>query len=181
MDLKKSLHFTDQSENCIFRSLHEKDVSEDYVTALNSQRSYLFNNPVDLDIEWQREYVRRIRLSKSDAICGLFAKTNLIGTAGMQSLSREGEETTLGMLVLDKVSRGKGYGKTLVWSACYLLKSLLGTRRFTAGAERYNKPSIRTFLACGFAAADSSPKKYKLELDPSDLVKPDFINNVLIV
>jgi len=111
------------------------------------------------------EYVRRIRLSESDAICGLFSKTILVGTAGVQSISWEGEDTTFGILVLDKESRGKGYGKTLVWATCYLLNALFGICRFGAGAEADNAPSVRSFLSCGFVVADSNQGKCRLEMN----------------
>jgi len=181
MVLKKNLHFGVHNKNCIFRSLHEKDVSEDYIAALNLQRAYLIDNPTDLDIPWQRAYVRRIRLSRSDAICGLFSKTGLIGTAGIQSISRGGDDTTFGIFVLDKESRGKGYGKTLVWATCYLLNSLFEIRHFRAGAESANIPSVFSYLSCGFVVTDSNQGKLRLEINSEHLKKPDFIDNILIV
>jgi len=181
MELKKSLRFAVQNENSfMFRSLHEDDVSKDYVAALNLERTYLLNNPADLDIEWQREYVRRIRLTEFDAICGLFAKTSLIGTAGIQSVSREEKGTTFGIFVLDKESRGKGYGKTLVWATCYLINKLFGIRRYRAGAEPANASSVRSFLSCGFVLSDSKQGKCRLEMNFTNLRKPEFISNILI-
>ena len=181
MELKKSLRFAVHNENgFMFRSLNEEDVFENYVAALNSERTYLLNNPADLDVEWQREYVRRIRLSESDAICGLFAKTSLVGTAGIQSISWEGEDTTFGIFVLDKESRRKGYGKTQVWATCYLLNAVFGVRRYRAGVESTNAPSVRSFLTCGFVVSDSKQGKCRLEMNFPNLKKPKFINNILI-
>jgi RimJ/RimL family protein N-acetyltransferase len=181
MELKRRLLFNVRSEDqFIFRSLHEDDVSLNYINALNLQRTYLVNNPDDLDLKWQRDYIRKIRLSKSDAICGLFRKNQLLGTSGMQSIHGEGEGVTFGIFVLDKESRGKGYGKTLVWATCYLLNALFGIRHFGAGAEAANTPSVRSFSSCGFDDIDSNQGEIKLDMDYSNFRKPGFISNIMI-
>lgn len=181
MELKKSLHFAVYRDNFMFRSLHEDDVSENYVAALNSEQTYLLNNPADLDVKWQREYVRRIRLSRFNAVCGLFAKSCLVGTAGIQSISWGGEDTTFGIFVLDKESRGKGYGKMLVWATCCLLNELFEISRFGAGAETSNAPSVRSFISCGFVVVASKQDKSRMEMNFMNLKKPEFISSIVII
>jgi RimJ/RimL family protein N-acetyltransferase len=179
MDLTKKLLFTIKSQDCIFRSLSARDVTESYIQALKKQKTYLSNNHEDIDMQWQQKYIENIWLSPADTICGLFINSKLIASAGIQNLNSD-KATTIGIFVFDEKSRGIGYGKTLVWASCYLSNNCCNVNYFEAGMERTNVPSLKSFLACGFKIIDKNEKNYKVGLKIDKLQKPNFINKVII-
>lgn len=70
METNKKLSFAIQEKDFVFRSLKEADVTEAYVHALKKQKSYLTNNPDNITVQWQQEYIRKIIASPFDAIFG---------------------------------------------------------------------------------------------------------------
>ncbi len=179
MELEKRLLFTGRDGDSIFRSLSEEDVTESYVNVLRNQREFLTANPENIDIHWQQKYIRNIRLSNSDTICGLFSNSVLVGTAGIQNIKKS-ETATIGIFVFDPELRGKGYGKTLIWSGCYLISHLFSVSSFAAGAKKGNVASWKAFLSCGFQIAEEGKDMLKLALEIGDLRRPDFIDNIKV-
>ena len=180
MELAKKLRFIIKDSNCIFRSLSASDVTESYIQALKKQRAYLSNNPEDINIQWQKRYIEKIRLCSSDTICGLFINSELVASAGIQNLKSD-KATTIGIFVFDEKLRGKGYGKTLVWASCYLSNNCCNVNYFEAGMERTNVPSLKSFLACGFKVIDKNEKKIKVGLKIDELKKPKLIDKIIII
>jgi len=193
MELLKKLKFTIGNSQCIFRTLTPEDVSPSYVDALKKTRGVIQTVPEDINIEWQRSYIQKILLSPCDTICGLFIDSKLIGTSGIQNLSvdrianRDIElaqgytySCTLGILVLSEKLRGKGYGKALVWAACYLANSCCGVQTFEAGIKKCNTPSLESFLGCGFKLKGESADSVNVKVKTSELVKPGFIETIII-
>ena len=85
MELGKFIFFKINKMNCEFKSLHETDVSQDYVSGLKYQKEYIMNIPSLVSFSSQKKYINDILYSKGDAICGLFINNELVGTAGIQS------------------------------------------------------------------------------------------------
>ena len=85
MELDKSLFFKIKDMNCEFRTLHDSDVSKEYVDGLKQQTKYIMNIPKNVSISSQKKYVKDVLCSKDDTICGLFINNKLVGTAGVQS------------------------------------------------------------------------------------------------
>ena len=179
MELYKTLSFLIDGKIFLFRSLTEEDVTQSYVEALRRQQMFLTNNPADIDVLWQKDYIRKIHASQWDAICGLYEGKSLLGTAGVQSI-KPGTETTIGMFVLHPESRGRGYGKLLVWSSCFLINRLFGIEDFAAMAKKSNIASWKAFLACGFQIARETDDAYRLALGISELRVPDGVEEVTI-
>ncbi len=179
MELKKQLRFTIDNDSFTFRFLSPEDVTESYVEALRRQRFFLTNNPVDINLQWQQDYVKRIQSSASDTICGLFLNSELIATTGIQNI-RNGEMATIGIFVLDETLRGRGFGKTAVWSACYLIKELFEIIYFGAGVKKTNIASSKLFLACGFKVEREGVDNLKLKLKVDELVKPGLVKEIVI-
>jgi len=194
MKLEKELKFTiHHNSQCLFRILSPEDVSQSYINALKSSRGPIKNVPEDIDIKWQQGYIKKILQSPCDTICGLFIGSELIGTSGIQNLSAGGSDNraielaqghtcgcTLGILVLDEALRGRGYGKTLVWAACYLANNCCGVGTFAASMGKTNLPSLKSFLACGFQVREESPGGVNVELKIGELVKPEFVERIIV-
>jgi predicted GNAT family N-acyltransferase len=128
MELDKSLFFKIKDMNCEFRTLHDSDISKEYVDGLKQQTNYLLHIPKNVSVSSQKKYLKDILYSKDDTICGLFINNKLVGTAGIQSSTlylQYIEEpakfvATIGIIIFDKNYRGMKLGTTLVWAATYL-------------------------------------------------------------
>lgn len=195
MELGKSLSIIMNNGEgvVVFRTLRVEDVSEFYISALRKERELIENASEDITIQWQKSYVSDILISSCDTICCLCKNSELIGTAGVQNLSksRSGNrlmpmaiggtyDCTLGVLVIDEKERGKGYGRTLVWSSCYLVNNCLGIKVFKASIKKSNLPSLKSFLSCGFLATDEGEVSLNVELEMGHLKKPEIIERVVV-
>ncbi len=188
MEIKNRIIFQKGSDSFEFGPIGEEDVTNHYVKALQNQKSYVQNIHADISLEKQKAYVKKIRASKNDAIFGLFVKGQLVGTSGVQNIKGPGF-TSIGVLVFDKDERKKGYGKTLVWASAYLLSQTLGCSQFSAGMEKTNIASFKTFKACGYDILKEGKydilKEIKdcfiMKLNASDLVVPEDMSEIEIV
>lgn len=193
LELRKTLKFIIDTSECIFRTLSPEDVSEFYAHSLRKERELLEKVPEDITIKWQQNYIKKFLLSPCDTICGLFMDSELIGTSGIQNISVNGIATrcikmakgytydcTLGIFVLSEMLRGRGYGRTLVWASCYLVNNCFGVETFKASMKKNNIPSLKSFLACGFQVKEESIDGLNVELKIGDLLKPEFIDKIII-
>ena len=179
MRFNKTLKFYKYEDECIFQTLTINDVTESYIKGLKHQKRYLVNNPEEINIRWQQDYIKKIIISEEDTICGLFVNNILVGTAGLQNLNKD-KPVTLGIFVFDNKLRGKGYGKTLVWSSCYLVHNCMNISNFGAGMEKNNIPSLKSFLSCGFKIINENEKYYEVKLNIEELQKPKNIDNITL-
>jgi len=185
MEFDRSLAFKIDGVGFQFRTLRESDVNQEYMDGLKTQTVYIENIHPNANLETQKQYVKGIMNSIGDTICGLFTKGKLVGTAGIQrSLSDSflrsintpiKDLATVGIFVFNKNNRGKGLGKTLVWSATYLFYKCTKTDWFGAGMEKENVPSYKSFLSCGYQEVFNNEKYYKVLLHISELRKPELI------
>jgi len=191
LELNKSLRFQIGSHKCLYRTLAPTDVSESYIRALKEEQQVIEHSPSNVNIEWQQGYVRETLRSSSETICGLFVGSELIGTSGIQNLSPGKDanrwielacggtyDCTLGILVFSQISRGRGYGKTLVWASCFLSNSSYGIETFKASMKKHNVASLKSFLACGFQVNGESENGFNVELSFGELKMPGDVNNV---
>lgn len=195
MKIPGSLQFTFNGEKHTFRALVPQDVDMPYVLALRNERLFIENRTADISIESQQKYVNDILNAEVDTLCGLFSGSHSIGTCGIQNLTSDKSKNrememavgftsncTVGILVFDHLMRGKGYGKTLVWSGCYLSYYLLGITLFEASVLKQNEASLKAFLACGFKISDESEGGVNLALKGNTaLLKPESVKNPVII
>ena len=188
MELNKSLSFKISNFTCAFRTLNESDVSQEYVSGLKDQKEYISHIPIDISISSQKKYVNDILYSNSDSICGLFINHELVGTAGVQSTNSFLQQiedpneyvATIGIFLFNKSYRGMGFGKTLVWGATYLFHNSTQAEWFGAGMEKENIPSMKSFLSCGFKQIYEDKEGYRVLINYSELIKPEFIKDETI-
>ena len=188
MELDKSLLFKIKDMSCESRTLHDSDVSKEYVNGLKQHTKYIMNIPNNVSISSQKKYVKDVLCSKDDTICGLFINNKLVGTAGIQSSTLylqyiEGPAkfvATIGIFLFDKNYRGMKLGTTLVWAATYLYHNCVQVEWFGAGMEKENIPSLKSFLSCGFRKIYEDKENCKVLLNYSELTKPEFIKDETI-
>ena len=186
MELDRTLFFKIKDMNCEFRTLHNMDVNQDYVSGLKEQNEYIENIPTKLNISTQKIYINNILSNKNATICGLFINNKLVGTAGVQSSTKFLQNiqvpsklvSTIGILVINKNFIGMGMGKTLVWATTFLLHDSTGAVWFGAGMAKENIPSLKSFLSCGFRKEFEDQQNYKVLLNHQNLIKPEFIYGV---
>lgn len=194
MKIPGHLQFSVNGEKHIFRTLEPQDIDMAYVLALRQQIAFIENRTNDITIECQRKYVNNILESEIDTICGLFSGSQLIGTSGIQNLSRDKGKNrkirmavgstpncTLGVFVLNDLMRGRGYGKALVWSSCYLSYCQLGINLFEASVRKQNIESLKAFIACGFKISEESEVGANLELKVNELVQPKHVKEAVLI
>jgi len=179
MELEKKLSFICNLSQSEFRSLNIKDVSDSYIRGLNAEKNNLVNVPIDVNIKSQQRYISNILQSKENTVCGLFINCELVGTAGIQNISKDCV-SSIGIFVFDKKLRGRGYGKTLIWASCALVNACHGIREFSAGMKKTNALSFKSFLSCGFKVIRESEDGYVVQLRFENLQKPPIIERVVI-
>ena len=188
MELEKTLFFKFNKMNCEFRTLHDSDVSKEYVDGLKKQTKYIMNIPKNVSILSQKRYVKDIHCSKNNTICGLFINNKLVGSTGIQSSTSYLKYidvpatfvSTIGILLFDKNYRGMKLGTSLVWLSTYLFHNCVQAEWFGAGMEKDNIPSMKSFLSCGFKKIYEDKKTCKMLLNYSELTKPEFIKDETI-
>lgn len=186
MELSHKLLLTIGGTEYHFRSMTGAHLSNSYVNSLKESSTYIKH--ITQNVQEQKEYINDIRESPNNTICGLFLGQHLIGTTGIQNLYpdkfvriAEGfNHCTLGILITDRTMLGKGFGKTLVWSACVLANKCCGTRIFEAGIKKHNDSSLKSFLSCGFKIVEEYSNSIRVSLDLNEIVKPTLIDNVII-
>ena len=162
-----------------FRSINEADVTEKYVEGLRRQTKYINARSDDITRHSQQVYVKKISDSVDDALFGLFYRTELIASSGVQGI-RTKAAPAIGIFVFESSLRGRGFGKTLVWCASYLVNYVWGIQAFSAGMEKENIPSLKSFLSCGFIIKEESADMYTVGMDFSRLLCPEVISHVTI-
>ncbi len=179
MNIQKRIFFKKGMDLCEFGAISECDVTEQYVNGLKEQKTYIENIPARITLETQKEYVKKIRLSKNDCILGLFVNNCLIGTAGAQNITQP-DMITIGIFVFNQNNRGEGYGRILVWASTYILREVFGCFQFSAGVEKTNIPSLKSFESCGYHVGEETNDAYIMRLNAYHLIIPDYIFNVEI-
>lgn len=177
MELDKELEFYCRGDKCKFRTITVNDITESYTQALRKEKGFLKNTKPDITLAEQQEYVYRITSSDNDTICGLFANNELVGTAGIQNIQKDGQ-VTIGIFVFDECRRGRGYGRTLAWCSCFLVKACCQVSSFSGNMEKQNIPSFKAFTSCGFEIVKEHPTVYLLQLKIGSLTKPEVISCV---
>ena len=143
-------------------------------------KKYLSHKPEDISQKKQQDYVNKIVKSKNDIICGLFINSSLIGTAGIQNLLSD-KLPTIGIFIFHKNKRGRGLGKTIVWSGSYLINKSLGITHIYANMDKSNVPSLKSFLSCGYKIIKENKSKYWVNVDINNLLTPTFIRDYKLV
>jgi hypothetical protein len=170
MIFKGKLNFIYANESCTFRSINPDDVTEAYINGLAHENKYLSNIPKKLSVISQRDYITTICESSNDTICGLFLGDELVGTAGVQNLV-SGAYAAVGIFLFSPYTRGKGFGKVMVWGASLLAGEEVQIIGTMGGMKPDNLPSLKSFISCGGKAKhDEKRDIHTVFIDKADLV-----------
>jgi len=177
VEFKPRLAFLYHSHRCEFRGITDSDVTAAYIEGLARERKYLENIPGDLTRSTQEAYIRAITESEKDAIFGLFMKSELVGTSGLQKVM---ETPTIGIFVFSEKNRNRGMGQTLVWASCYLVHHAFQSERYAAGMKKENVPSLKSFLRCGFSIISEDDHDFRVGLHIQSLKRLPHMGEIQI-
>lgn len=179
MILKKTLNFHYQDQKCVFRSINSKDITENYLEGLSNETKYLENKPPEISRKSQSEYITNIEQSHDNCICGLFVNDTLIGTAGIQNLDTN-DPISFGIFLFETSFKGLGFGKVLVWASTYLSFRCTNQIDFFAGMKKENRPSLSSFISCGYKITDEIKDCYLVTLRFKNLIYPPELKDILL-
>ena len=179
MILKKTLNFHYLDQKCVFRSINTKDITENYLEGLRNETKYLENKPQEISRSSQSEYITNIEQSNDNCICGLFVNDTLIGTAGIQNLDSN-DPISFGIFIFETSFKGLGFGKVLVWASIYISYYCTNQIAFFAGMKKENRPSLNSFISCGFKMTNETEDCYLVKLKFQNLVYPVGIKNIIL-
>ena len=146
------------------------------IDGLNGEKRFLETTPDKVTLQGQTEYVNGIIQGESTAICGLWCKGELAGTAGVQNLhAKEGQDVTFGIFIFNKSFLGKGWGKVLVWAICRHLLDEEKIQVIRAAAKVENIASTASFLNVGFKVCTNDGIYNHMVFNAEDLIKPDKV------
>jgi RimJ/RimL family protein N-acetyltransferase len=167
--------FVKQKKNYQVRPLMVSDVNDEYLSWLNDPitTKYMDLQHGKVTIEGQREYIRDIIESESNAIFGLFDEDNrLVGTSGVQKLyAPDGDGPWIGVLIGHRKYRRHGLGKVLIWVVTSILFSYFDAEKVFAGIYTPNIGSYKAFINAGYREINDFTCKDKKSLSSS--VKAD--------
>ena len=178
MELKKKISFIFLNKKIELKNLKKNSINNNYLKSINNEKYLTVNKVNKFDCLSQEKYIKDIHKSKKKYIFGFWVNNKFIGTTGLQN---NNEGRSIGMLIFDKKSRGKGLGKIIIWSLVHLLSKTLKYRVFYAGVNRKNIKSLKVFKSLGFEIFYVKKDFIKLKLNFSKIKFPKYINNIKIL
>jgi ribosomal-protein-alanine N-acetyltransferase len=162
------------------RPFMESDINEDYISWLNDDEIMKFSN---------QRFITHDRKSSLNYINGFIDTSNaffavedietskLIGTITVYFSEREGI-ADLGILLGDKESAGKGFGKDCWCAMVELLKKQDNVRKITAGTVSVNKPMLALMHAANMLEDGRRRKQQIIKGHPVDVLYFALFPNV---
>ena len=150
MILSSELSFLRRQHNCVVKSISSSDVTSEYVSSLRSNSQILKYADKSCDMQSQATYIDEIRANPRSCIVGLFIDGKLIGTCGIQEIISE-DLSSVGVFLFESVPRGQGWGYTLLWACCELVRQESKTWRFIASTRLENDAARGLFKHAGFS------------------------------
>tara|TARA_B100001094_G_C17963035_1_gene686428 strand:- start:88 stop:618 length:531 start_codon:yes stop_codon:yes gene_type:complete len=130
-----------------------KNINKIYVNRLQNN----FLDKKILTIKEQKEYIREIRLKKSE-IFQITYNNKLIATSGFNFFK---SKLYQGIFIFDKKFLGKGYAKYFILATAIYSKKIFKKNKIYAGILDENSNSKNSFLKAGFKIFSNSPKSFR--------------------
>lgn len=161
-----------QAQNVVLRTLVPEDVSEAYVGWLNDAEVTKFlevrHRPhAQADVE---QFVADVFKSPNAILFGIFlkAESRHIGNIKLGPISWQYKRSDVGLMIGDKGSWGKGYGRQAIAALSDYAFGELGLNRLQAGAYANNIASIKAFESVGFQREGITREHWGFEGQPQD-------------
>ncbi len=143
-----------REETVFLKILSENDVGEEYMGWMHDPEvtQYLESRWRGYSLEDLRAYVRDVNGAPTGALWGIFetASGRHVGNVKISPTHPIHRYADIGLLIGDRMARGKGYGTLAIELACRYARSEFNVRKLIAGIYAPNEPSYRAFIKAGF-------------------------------
>ena len=131
-----------------------EDVDENYTRWMNDEKitQFLESRGKSYSIEDLRNYVEKIKESKSDVLFGIFENGNNmhVGNIKIGKIDSFHMHAEVGIMIGDKGCWGKGYGTEAIGLVLKYAFSELCLNKLTAGMYSENVGAFKSFVNNGF-------------------------------
>jgi len=165
MKFKYRLYIKFKNNNYIIKQIKKNHVNYKYVKSILKHKNIL--SFPQISIAKQKNYIDKIIRSKTKIILGLYKGKNLIFSSGIQVLKKN--NICLGILNIDSKYKGKGIAKVFLYTIMIYFKNFLNIKKFIAGVDMQNLPSLKLFKSLNFKLKYKKEKSYLFELNSSNL------------
>lgn len=140
------------TQNLFLRTLNPDDASESYCSWLNDQDVNAYLETKQTSIMELREYIAERQRSPDCLFFGIFLKENKkhIGNIKLEPISYAEKGATIGILIGDKDSWGKGICTEAINAVIKYAFSILGLNKISLGVVSENIAAIKCYEKAGF-------------------------------
>jgi RimJ/RimL family protein N-acetyltransferase len=153
------------------RSLFLTDVNKEYLNSLKNS-TFLESLPKNINLNYQKKYIKRINKNANEAILGVFNNKKLIFTSHFTNLNKK--VAYLGIFLFSKKFLGKKFSNFFILQACLFVNFKYNIYHFKAGVDNLNFRSKKSFLKAGFKVFDKKKKSTIYYLDFEKIKKTIF-------
>jgi len=153
------------------RSLSLTDVNKEYLNSLKNS-PFLESLPKNINLNYQKKYIKCINKNANEAILGVFNKKKLIFTSHFTNLNKK--IAYLGIFLFSKNFLGKKFSNFFILQSCLFVNFKYNVYHFKAGVDNLNFRSKKSFLKAGFKVFDEKKKSTIYYLDFEKIKKSIF-------
>jgi ribosomal-protein-alanine N-acetyltransferase len=142
-----------RTQRFFLRPLTVADVSERYLSWLSDIAAQRFIHAAsnDVDLDHLQKYVARCEARDDILFLGVFThEGEHIGNIKYEPVDSKQSAAVAGILIGEKVWRGKGVAGEVITASAYWLQQYRGIRVIVLGVDRDNLPAIRAYKKLGF-------------------------------
>lgn len=150
------------SKNITLKPLKKSHINQNYLNWFNDKaiKKYITYFPKNLN-ELKKDVNKNLR-EKTTLMLGIFNGSKHIGNLKIHNINYKNFSASIGILIGDKNSRGKGYGKYVI----NLTKKILLKKKIyiiELGVHKSNKAAFNLYKACNFEIVKSAKDYYIME------------------
>jgi RimJ/RimL family protein N-acetyltransferase len=153
------------------RSLFLTDINKEYLNSLKNS-TFLESLPKNINLNYQKKYIKRINKSTNETILGVFNNKKLIFTSHFTNLNKKA--AYLGIFLFSKKFLGKKFSSFFILQVCLFINFKYNIYHFKAGVDNLNFRSKKSFLKAGFKVCDKKKKSAIYYLDLTKIKKTIF-------
>ena len=150
------------SKNITLKPLKKSHINQNYLNWFNDKsiKKYITYSPKNLN-ELKKDVNKNLR-EKKTLMLGIFNRSKHIGNLKIHNINYKNFSASIGILIGDKNSRGKGYGKYVI----NLTKKILLKKKIyiiELGVHKSNKAAFNLYKACNFEIVKFTKSYYIME------------------
>ena len=156
------LRFIVKNNIFIIKCLNPAEINNNYIKELNKNKFVRYNIRKKISISEQINYIENINKSANNIIFGLFNKKVLIGTIGLQKISKK--KYYIGIFVFDQIFKNIGLAKFMIKKVGKFMNKKLNIKFLFASVNKKNFISHKLFHSLNFKIHKKIKKRYKSDV-----------------